>query len=313
MPAPDARATRIVQSDLPIDVRLTLSPLHDGRGDPCSATAVDEVWRAWQTPDGAATARYRGTAPTTVEVTAWGPGRDWALEQAPATLGAHDDLTGFDPGLHPAVSRANRALPGLRMGASGLVEDSLVRTIFGQKVTGLQAKRAWRRLVTDHGTPAPGPAGTGEGAPTLLAPPTAREIAAMPYWAFHPWGVERKRAEIVRAACARIDRLEEAVDMTFEDGVARLHAIRGIGPWTSAIVLRTATGHADHVEVGDYHLPDVIAFNLAGEARADDARMLDLLEPFRGHRGRVMRLIAIAGAGKPTYGPRLTPHLVERL
>jgi hypothetical protein len=32
--------------------------------------------------------------------------------------------------------------------------------------------------------------------------------------------------------------------------------------------------------------------------------MLGLLEPFRGHRGRVCRLIGAAGIVAPKYGPR---------
>jgi hypothetical protein len=47
-----------------------------------------------------------------------------------------------------------------------------------------------------------------------------------------------------------------------------------------------------------------VAWALAGEPRADDRRMLELLEPFRGHRGRVCHLLMTAGIGAPRYGPR---------
>ena len=36
-----------------------------------------------------------------------------------------------------------------------------------------------------------------------------------------------------------------------------------------------------------------MAWALAGEPRADDARMLELLEPYRGQRGRVQRLLEV--------------------
>ena len=85
---------------------------------------------------------------------------------------------------------------------------------------------------------------------------------------------------------------------------AKLSLVRGIGPWTIASVLGPACGDDDAVIVGDYHLPHLVAWNLAGEARADDARMLDLLEPFRGVRGRVVRLIGMAGRRAPAFGPR---------
>jgi hypothetical protein len=43
---------------------------------------------------------------------------------------------------------------------------------------------------------------------------------------------------------------------------------------------------------------------LAGEPRGDDARMLELLEPFRGHRGRVQRLLEVSGIHPEARGPR---------
>ena len=69
-------------------------------------------------------------------------------------------------------------------------------------------------------------------------------------------------------------------------------------------MLGPVCGDDDAVPVGDYHIPNMVAFNLAGEARADDARMLALLEPFRGQRGRVIRLLGLAGRHAPAFGPR---------
>jgi hypothetical protein len=34
--------------------------------------------------------------------------------------------------------------------------------------------------------------------------------------------------------------------------------------------------------------------------------MLELLEPWRGHRQRVMRLIGASGVRTPRFGPRMT-------
>lgn len=189
---------------------------------------------------------------------------------------------------------------------SGQVHDVLVPTILGQKVTGLEAIRAWLHLVRRFGEPAPGP---GE----LRLPPPASVLAGLPYHAFHRAGVERTRAVTVIEACRRIDRLQEAAEMSREDARRRLTAIRGVGPWTAGIVERVAFGDADAVEVGDYHLPNVVAWNLAGEDRADDARMLELLAPFAPHRGRTLRLIEVAGTGAPRYGPRMPVGTIQRL
>jgi len=97
--------------------------------------------------------------------------------------------------------------------------------------------------------------------------------------------------------------------MSPADARRRMTALPGIGAWTAAEVGLVALGDADAVSVGDYHLPNRVAWALAGEPRGDDARMLELLEPWRGHRGRVIRLIgAGGGAGggaAPRYGPRM--------
>ena len=69
-------------------------------------------------------------------------------------------------------------------------------------------------------------------------------------------------------------------------------------------MLRLTFGDPDLVTVGDYHLPNVVAYALAGQARADDARMLELLEPFRPHRARVVQLLIAGGWRAPRYGPR---------
>jgi hypothetical protein len=36
-----------------------------------------------------------------------------------------------------------------------------------------------------------------------------------------------------------------------------------------------------------------------------DKRMLELLEPFRGHRGRVCVLLKLSGLAAPKMGPRM--------
>src|SRR2546423_13016300 len=91
------------------------------------------------------------------------------------------------------------------------------------------------------------------------------------------------------------------------DCTRRLRALPGGGSWSVAEGAMVALGDADAGAVGDYHLPHQVAWALAGEPRGDDARMLELLEPFRPHRGRVLRLIEVAGPRPPPPGPRAPP------
>jgi hypothetical protein len=54
----------------------------------------------------------------------------------------------------------------------------------------------------------------------------------------------------------------------------------------------------------------MVAWALAGEPRGTDERMLELLEPYCGQRGRVIRVLELAGVRAPRYGPRLAPRRI---
>jgi 3-methyladenine DNA glycosylase/8-oxoguanine DNA glycosylase len=261
--------------------------------------APDGVWRATRTPHGPATTHIT-TSGGDVRMSAWGPGAQWALDTLPQLVGVEDGAESF-VARDPVVADLKRRLPGLRISRSLRVVEALVPTIIEQKVIGLQAKRSYAALVRALGTPAPGPA-TG-----LIVPPAPAVLVKAPSWTFHRFGVERKRADTIRVACSYAARLDEIAAMDPDAARARLTALPGIGPWTAAEVALVALGDADAVSVGDYHLPHQVAYALAGEARATDERMLELLEPYRaeGQRGRVIRLIVAGGPSPPRYGPRM--------
>lgn len=278
----------------PLDLIRTVGPL---LGPSQSIGLVDrgEVWRASRTPAGSATLHVV-MGEGAVDAEAWGDGADWALAHVPDLLGFSDDPTAFQPD-HPLLRDLQLRAGGARFGATRSVFEVLVPTILGQKVTTKESHRGYRRLVEVHGEPAPGPG-------DLRLPPSAEVLAELPYFEYHPLGIERKRADTIRGVAARIGRLEEIVEMARADAVQRLMAFEGIGPWTAAFVMATALGDADAVPVGDFHLPNTVAWALASEPRADDARMLELLKPYRGHRGRVIRLLKQAGVHAPKFGPR---------
>jgi len=286
----------------PLDLGRTLWPLRHGLGDGTVRLQRDEAWLAARTPDGPATVRLRRTG-TTVEARAWGDGASRMLESVPGLIGEEDEPGRLVPH-HPIVRDLQRRHPGLRIPRSGRVLHALVPSVFEQKITGTEAFRAYAALLRAHGEAAPGPEG-------LLLPPRPETLASLPYHAFHPIGIERRRAEVVRRAAARADWLESSA--TAEEATRRLMSLSGIGPWTAAEVVRSAFGDPDAVSVGDYHLPNVVAWALAGEPRADDARMLELLEPYRGQRGRVQRLLEVGRVMPPRYGPRVAPRRIAAI
>jgi 3-methyladenine DNA glycosylase/8-oxoguanine DNA glycosylase len=283
---------------------MTLGPMQRGRSDPTMRSGHGLVERASRTPDGPSSVRFVETAGG-IDVEAWGPGAPWVLDRAAAWCGAEDDVSGFDP--PPGLVREIwRRRGGLRIPRTGLLTERLIPVIMEQKVTGNEARRAHRRLVTALGEPAPGPLG-------LVLPPDPERVAALPYYAFHPFGLERRRAEVLRAVCARTAWIDQTAALPGDTARERLATVHGIGPWTIAEVARTALGDADAVSVGDYHVPNIVAWALAREPRGSDERMLELLEPFRPHRGRVQLLLEHGGIRAPAFGPRMEPRAIDRI
>lgn len=261
-----------------------------GRFDPCTRWIDGKYWLAARTPQGP------GSICLVPKIEAFGPAADWLLERADAMLGKQDSLDGFDPSPHPLIAKLART-EKIRLPRTGIVFPRLLKAICEQKVTGKEAYRTYSAIVRKFGEPAPGPARN------LLLPPDPDVIARTPYYLFHPLGLEQRRARVVIGSAAVAASLESCPDS--EALSKRLLSIPGIGPWTVAEVVRVVHGDADAVSVGDFHLKNFVSWALAGEPRGTDERMLELLEPFRGHRGRVCLLIESAGIGAPRYGPRM--------
>ena len=311
-PEPDGERRIAVAENL--DLRLTLGIHARGRGDPSMRFEVSgTTWRATRTPDGPATLLLERQVDG-VRARAWGPGSAWALAHADGLLGLDDDPAALVP-RHDAVAAAVRRLPGLRLGRTGAVLEALLPAILEQKVTGDEARHTYRELVRLYGEAAPGGFG-------LRLQPAATVLADLPYHAFHPLGLERRRARLVAVVCTEAAHLERLGALASGPGAgaaardaayAALRAFPGIGPWTAAEVGIRAFGDADAVSVGDVHIPDMVAWALAGEPRGTDARMLELLEPYRGQRGRVTRLLELAGARAPRHGPRVAPRRIQDL
>ena len=305
----------------PLDLGATLGQLRRGRGDPTLLTpagpdAWRDVWRAQRTPVGPATLRLRvvggsATAAEGVHVAAWGPGAEWSAAHAPELLGDGDDWSGLDVVLaarestDPAASilqRVRHRRRGLRLTRSNLVLEQAVPAVLEQKVTSVEARRAWRYLVRQHGELAPGPAPEG-----LMVMPDGVGWRSIPDHDWHRAGVGPQRMATIRRVAAVAPALERTLQLGSggPQAVAALCSIPGVGEWTAAEVLQRSHGDPDAVSVGDAHLPHVIGTWFTGD-RVDDVGMLDLLAPYAGHRQRVVRLITSTGVEAPRFGARAT-------
>lgn len=302
-------ARRIIDLSEPLDLRTVLGLHVRGRGDPTGRVSSLAAIRATRTADGPAAVLVELRGPR-VHAEAWGPGADRVLDGLPALLGLLDDPAGFDPTLHPVIANLARRRPGLRLGWTDSIFEALLPAILEQKVTGMEAAGAYRGLIRRYGEPAPGPVAAEQ---RLRLQPSPAVLAALPYHAYHPFGIEQRRAEVVRRVArdaARLEALAASDGSRVQIGATAASALRrypGIGPWTAAEVTLRALGDPDAVSVGDFHLPNLVAFALAGEPRGTDDRMLELLRPWHGHRARVIRLLELSGLAAPRYGPRHAP------
>ena len=268
----------------PWRVPTILGPLSRGKGDPCYRREGEVVWLTGLAPE-PFTARL---APGVIG-SFWGPGAQWAAEHLPQWLGADDDPTGFAPD-HPLIASQWRRYGAVwRVPKTMLTWQIAVAAVLEQRVTGVEARSAWRGLVREHGQPAPGPR------PDLMVPPDPTALLEVPSWDWRRYGVDGQRVQTVR----EVARTAHALDR------CELTAIPGVGVWTAAEIATRAHGDADAVSFGDYHLARNVTWALTGRADGTDADMAQVLLPYAGHRHRVVRMIELAGAAPPRRGPRM--------
>lgn len=298
----------------PRSLRQTLAAQRNGGSDPTTQVGDGSFLHATLTPDGPGTLLLRWDADPApsdacgLSVDAWGPGAAWLTDRVEAMTGAADSAVAFD-GAHPVVARSLAARRARRIGASGNLYHHLLPVVLAQRITGGEAAQQWRRLCTELGEPAPGPA---DLIGRLRLPPAPAALARRPAWWFHPLGIEAKRARTLTEVARHIDTYWGWAAAGPAVTAGKLALIPGVGPWTVGSVLGPALGDPDAVPVGDYHFPHAIAWALAGESRADDARMLELLAPYGGQRGRVLQAVLATVGGAPAFGPRQRINPIAR-
>lgn len=322
--APDGDRAELIDPEGRLELGAVLFPLRRGTGDPTQVWEGERggagpVWRGQLTPDGPATIRMHALGPGAsdgIDVRAWGPGADWSMAHARELLGLDDGgWPAFDALLAEraaagdpaaaALQRLRRRRPGLRLLRTGIVLEAAVAAVLEQKVTGIEARRAWRQLIRAHGAQAPGPAPAG-----MRILPTAEAWRRIPDHEWHRAGVTPARRNTIRRVAAVAPALQRTIAVGRNAGadeqlVAGFRSIPGVGGWTVAEIVQRAHGDPDTVSAGDYHLAHAVTHWFTGE-RSDDAEMMRLLEPYRGHRQRVVRFIEGSGVETPRYGARIT-------
>lgn len=287
---------RILDPPGPLDMRRSMSTGY-GALDPGTVRNRQGIWRATHTPEGSCTLLLQKGPP--VRVWGWGPGAEHALAQVTNWLGFHDDPTLLETH-DPVVARAKRRHPGLRMGRGRDIFEVLLSTILGQRVKTEEASSSWRHLTNTFGEKSHQP----HAPKTLRVPPRPEQLKRISLPAYHRFGIEMSRARTMLEVCHHIRYVQRAAAMTAEQAVPHLMKLPGVGPWTAMLTVAAVHGYPDAVPVGDYHIPNVVAYAMVGEARATDERMLELLEPYRGQRWRVIRLLGADAGTSLKFGPK---------
>ena len=106
----------------------------------------------------------------------------------------------------PTIAAPHRRVPHLRLGRTDRVLEALIPAVLEQRVYGMDARRAWRALVTRFGAPAPGPAPAH-----MRVPPSGDVWRRIPSWEFHRANVDPGRARTIVGCAQRADSLERLV------------------------------------------------------------------------------------------------------
>jgi 3-methyladenine DNA glycosylase/8-oxoguanine DNA glycosylase len=262
----------------PLDFRKSFALQALGLYDPSARLQEGAFEKLIATPEGTGRIVARRTR-TGIAIAATGAAIPMA-ERWATHLPPRDAHTEFTP--HDAFLRTfHREGRGLRLLRMPWIFDVACGAVLQQRVTFRDAMRGFRLLAQKHGEP------IGERATF----PSPAKLSRLPTWVFPSLGIDPRRGAALRALAheeASRDFLQNADHASLRK---RLIAIPGIGPWTTEMILGFGAGDPDALPLGDLHLPHLVAQAFGRGRWGSDELMVELLEPYRGHRFRVVRLI----------------------
>lgn len=264
----------------PIHFARTFSLQRLGTYDPTAEAGKDFFRKAFFFRNEPAALDFR-RAGESLEITAFGPHSSQLLEETANGLRQDDCYDSFSTE-DTGILRLHRLFPGLRLLRFPWLYDMTCSAILQQRIRTVDAMRAWRRIAQRWGAPAP----LG-----LRAFPSAEMLSQLPKFEFQNIDIDAQRTRTLLRFANESRFLPLRTQMSFSELREHLQRVPGIGPWTTETVLGYGAGDPDAAIPGDLHLPHVVCYALAGETEGSDERMIELLEPFRGHRFRIIRLI----------------------
>ncbi|HUP87777.1 MAG TPA: hypothetical protein VM100_00350 [Longimicrobiales bacterium] len=277
----------------PFDLKATTAQQLHGKFDPTGRSNSDALLKV-HTNSEASTTVWRITQTDTGAVVEVENDRDGLFETVTKQFPLSDGAEDFQPE-HPLLAKLASAKRGLRLMRVPWTFDIAAGAVLQQRVRWQDAYNDFRKIAVAWGTKTP--AG--------VAFPSSTQLAKVPLFRLESIGLDPKRARALHVLArtdAKLRFLHPNADIKAVR--ARMMSLPGIGPWTTALVAGYALGDADAVPIGDLHLPSLVTGALAGEEDGTDERMLELLEPYRGQRFRVIRLLS--------WAARRAPHVLRQ-
>jgi 3-methyladenine DNA glycosylase/8-oxoguanine DNA glycosylase len=219
----------------------------------------------------------------------------WAIERMRFALGLDHDLSAFqrrfcrDRLLGPVIRR----LPWLRPWRRPEPFEALAWAITEQLIESARAAAVQRRLVLRYGRPSP--------CRTLRDAPSAAELAARAPAELEACDLSAARALALVRAAREVAR--GRVDLfAAEPASRRLHAIRGIGPWTLECLALYGQGRDEVLPAGDLAYLKLVGrlARLGRRATEEEVRAFFApYAPYAGLAGTYALRRASAGAPAP--------------
>lgn len=273
----------------PIHLRRTLALQALGQFDPSAVWVGDTFTKAFHTSSGLCAVRL-SRVERGLKIEAEGEHAETVLAQLQSAVAEDDGYHAFAPD-HDGILQHHRRNPGLRLLRVPWLFDIACSAVLQQRVRTTEAMAQWGKLCRRFGQCTTG---------GLMAFPSPQTLSQVPLHTLQAMGIDPRRGRVLLALAREISMHPLRPDVTREYLAARVGRVPGIGPWTVATILGYGAGDTDAVPVGDLHLPHMVCYAFCGAMRGTDERMLELLEPYRPHRFRIIRLLYCA----QVYPPR---------
>ena len=203
---------------------------------------------------------------------------------------ATEHLRASDPVLAGVIDAVGR-LPSSRAGRPAPDDHygALVRAIVGQQLSVLAARAIYGRLTERFGGRPPTPREILAEEPEELRAAVGLSRAKV--------GFLRSLAEHVLSGELELERLNELSD---DDVIAELVAVKGLGEWTSHMFLMFQLERPDVLAVGDLGIRRAIERAYALEALPQAPEVERIAEPWRPYRTLACRYLWRSLQNEPT-------------